>query len=456
MKVAYENKGSMAPTVTVSRIPNYSGNYVCDGTADDVQIQAAIDYVDELGGGKIFIGSGIYEITSRLNFTDKRDLIFEGESIGVEKTKLIVPIATDRGTILKLADNRDTNIIFANPAVADLYNLSFRNLYLFGNGGNQTSGDALSLTNCKRTTLENIRVWDAWDYGIKLIDCEVSWIYNCEVAESGAGFNLGSARMVVVGCEVGNTHAVARGSGFGFFIVTTESEFVGLKAGLCEEQGIRVNASTHSTFLGGITETNQKDGIAITGSSDGIIILGMKVQNNDQVDGGWDGIRISASTNCIIENNHIFDDQGTKTQSYGIREEGASDYNLIRNNNVRGNDDGGIIFVGVNTVVEENLGYNPVGIIATPFDTPNGNIEINGTAAIPTANTAYTIRNTDIMISSTDSGNTNNAIIISDPAGTQINPVALSTIDVLYLPKGHQINWGAFTGAAPTIVVSFV
>ena len=43
--MSYEIKGSLAATVVVSREPDRSGNLVCDGTADDVEIQAALDYL---------------------------------------------------------------------------------------------------------------------------------------------------------------------------------------------------------------------------------------------------------------------------------------------------------------------------------------------------------------------------------------------------------------------------
>lgn len=56
--MSYENKGSMATTVLVTREPDRSGNHVCDGAADDVQIQAAIDEVGRHGGGLVVLDGG--------------------------------------------------------------------------------------------------------------------------------------------------------------------------------------------------------------------------------------------------------------------------------------------------------------------------------------------------------------------------------------------------------------
>jgi hypothetical protein len=47
------------PTVSITVGPSGTGaRYVCDGTADQVEIQAAIDYVDALGGGVVELLAG--------------------------------------------------------------------------------------------------------------------------------------------------------------------------------------------------------------------------------------------------------------------------------------------------------------------------------------------------------------------------------------------------------------
>jgi len=324
-----------------------------DGTDAAAVIQAAIDIIDH---GRILLKAAVYSLATRLDFTDKRHLIFEGESIGTEKDRQLTPIASDRGTILKLENNKDTNIIYASPSTADLRYLTFRNLYLFGNRANQLAGSAMYINNCKRTRLENIEIWDAWAYGLELIDCETSWLSSIEVAESGAGFNLNSARLVCIGLEAGNTNIAITGDGFGFYIKGVENEFFGLKAGISRGQGIYVDTSEDSSFFGGIVERNQKDGMLLV-NCDNILVSGLKVQNNNQVIGGWDGLRLNNSTNCIISLIRAWDDQGVKTQEYGIKEEGTSDYNQIFGNNLRGNKTDALIYVGANTEIFRNLGY---------------------------------------------------------------------------------------------------
>jgi len=96
---------------------------------------------------------------------------------------------------------------------------------------------------------------------------------------------------------------------------------------------------------------------------------------------------------------------------------------------------------------------------ASPFRAapPTNAIAPYGTAATPTASTDYEVAE-DCYITSTDSGNTDCAITVDTYGGTVIyGPVSTLTIPNFGLFRaGLVVNWGAFTGAAPTVTVDFV
>jgi len=52
-------------------------DYVCDGTADDVEIQAALDALPA-GGGKVVLLEGEYSIASTINLSDYQTLEGQG------------------------------------------------------------------------------------------------------------------------------------------------------------------------------------------------------------------------------------------------------------------------------------------------------------------------------------------------------------------------------------------
>jgi hypothetical protein len=96
---------------------------------------------------------------------------------------------------------------------------------------------------------------------------------------------------------------------------------------------------------------------------------------------------------------------------------------------------------------------NPFGLLANPFLTANNIVGLYeyGVSA-PVASTNYYITGCDLIITSTDSGNSDCAIIVKDPYGNTI-VTGLHTLTQMFLPVGYYINWGAFTGVAPTVTI---
>jgi len=80
----------------------------------------------------------------------------------------------------------------------------------------------------------------------------------------------------------------------------------------------------------------------------------------------YHGIQLHHVGYSTISDNRCFDDQGTKTQKFGIGETGTSDYNLIEDNYLLGNDDYGLNVSGINTRINHNM-----GTISAPNDLVN-------------------------------------------------------------------------------------
>lgn len=114
---------------------------------------------------------------------------------------------------------------------------------------------------------------------------------------------------------------------------------------------------------------------------------------------------------------------------------------------------------GIGNIIKDNILGNPLGLAAggQPFDTTNNRLRYRGNTATPTASNDYVVNDCDIYIHSSNSGDANCAIIIKDGAGNQVYPRTgtASILDGIYVPWGYKINWGAFTGTAPIVVISF-
>lgn len=88
--MSYVNKGSTTTTVIVSREPDRSGNYFCDGVADEVEINLALNYANTLVGGEVVLLEGTYTLAATITFPGN-GLVLRG--IG-RKTIINVPDLT--------------------------------------------------------------------------------------------------------------------------------------------------------------------------------------------------------------------------------------------------------------------------------------------------------------------------------------------------------------------------
>lgn len=68
------------------------------------------------------------------------------------------------------------------------------------------------------------------------------------------------------------------------------------------------------------------------------------------------GIGILSVSGCVVTGNRCFDDQAEKTQNYGIFETGTGNENTFLGNDLRGNKQGAISYVGTGTIVGANMG----------------------------------------------------------------------------------------------------
>lgn len=147
--MSFENKGALTTTVTISMSPDRRGNFVCDGTADDVQFVAARDYCTALGGGLVHVhalpaGVTHYDISVRLEWDSYVNLEGEGRE----------------NTILRLGNDQQTTMF----SIDDEEWISIRHLKLDGNKAN----NAVAAGNTAGLEIEDsshVIVEDVWAYG---------------------------------------------------------------------------------------------------------------------------------------------------------------------------------------------------------------------------------------------------------------------------------------------------
>jgi len=205
--MSLENKGSMATTVTISMEPDRSGNYVCSGVADNVEIQAAIDYVTSSSlGGRIYIKRGIYNIGNNgLTVPHDVPLAFVGPTpfdYGHQHGATIVYTGTDYA--LKATGYDAVN----EHAMWELKNLTFWLTNANYKGGVYTEG-------VERGVIQSVMVWStagspaALSAGFYLYSTSGSmWsIYDCTAHGVAIGFLIGEDLVSLYRCYASTCEA---------------------------------------------------------------------------------------------------------------------------------------------------------------------------------------------------------------------------------------------------------
>jgi hypothetical protein len=153
------------------------------------------------------------------------------------------------------------------------------------------------------------------------------------------------------------------------------------------------DVSVINNFVQGASSAGISIAVSNLAPSRGVRVIGNTVKNNNQNPNGAHagielylgvgGAGLSGLTDVLIQGNHVYDDQPTKTQSYGIAValfgQRAGFTNVtIEGNNVVGNKLAGIFnnaspFTGF--VIRNNAGHNPMGVI-TPPDFPASGVSL--------------------------------------------------------------------------------
>jgi len=215
---------------------------------------------------------------------------------------------------------------------------------------------AIHLVSCQRVRISNVTVfeWPSDGIGVQRgADVQVSQCqsHGCR----GHGFHPGTglARSVW-------SHNIGKGNGGdGFFFCarvhhSTCSDSVFSENGLAGIGGVARGGDHHNIISNNVCSYNQKWGIEATRGDEQIITGNLLLSNSQEQAGEFPGIRLHDMERNVVTSNRLADDQDEPTQTQGIVESGATDYNLISNNLCTGMKQG-VVVVGAHSRAEGNL-----------------------------------------------------------------------------------------------------
>lgn len=335
------------------------------------------------------------------------------------------------------------------------------NFYLEGNYANNTDTIAIKLSHADADyyTLRNCVVTHFPEHLVYLsTNNNVFNIHNNYITESTNGnaiFCSGSADGFIHHNSLGGcanaTNGILRSSTLGSTNICNNKLFGTAEYYMYLDSAVKCNICNN--IIGGSAPMGTKDLIYMVCSAAAYGKYNIIADNILYSDGSDNRYGICLTGSEMLYND-IHDNQLYNFDDAALIELSSADYNQWHDNSCY-NCTTPISLYGHNSVWRHNANAN-LGTVANEFVAASNIITPKwGNASNPVASTDYTVENVDIFIYSSDSGNTDCSISIDNDNGDLI-ATGLSTLDGVFVPVGFTINWGAFTGANPTVNIAFL
>jgi len=262
-------------------------DYVCDGTDDATEINAAIAALPA-EGGKVTLLEGTFDLGARIEI-QKDNVTLDGQG---------------NGTVLVTAGG--TQGIYSNG----YQGMKIRDMYILGGAGGTGVERGIYLLNCTDAEIRSCWVASCKADGILIVNGGTqNMVRDCKVTSCTlSGIVVAGAYCSVIGCyAIGNT-----------------------------ERGIYFSAA-FGIVQSCIADVNGYEGILLAGVTKGARVCGCEADGNS-----GDGIKVqTAVRGTVIQGNYIIGNGAT-----GISIEGSAADNMIAENFCYLNDGDGVVLAG--------------------------------------------------------------------------------------------------------------
>ena len=339
------------PNGYASKYGTRRADYVCTGANDEVTIQAAIDWVNSVGGGTVILAEGVYVIEATIDIKDKTSIM----GMGREATVLQVPAAVAA----------DVDPVLSGNAVGGF---SISKLQVDCNGANiagayHVNGIYITGAAAEQSLLREVWVDDAEvDAGsggegirvdgdnVVLVDCYVDGsdtagivlagtrlvAHRCYTSGNAQGFDISSVSAHLADCishedtagftidDTGHRLVNCRAEdclgGDGFVLNTTErAVLIACAATSCVSgDGFSSTAPVKCVLLGCEAYFNDNHGISLEDGDDCRIEACQVHENSQGTTNTSDGIYCIDGNNSAIVNNTVREPGAGNRQKYGL------------------------------------------------------------------------------------------------------------------------------------------
>lgn len=316
-------------------------SYLCDGTADDVEILAALAAVPSTGGS-VELSSGTFTITSTITFT-RSNTELRGQGTN---------------TIIKVANTAGTGgfSTYASHIYINVANFSIRNFKLNSNRANNTNHNtytgigmgaaANGVILAENVWIDNFSVYgfslSSAVVGARIVNCRATTgvdngygflvqdgaqavaLFNCVSSNNtGGGFHSQATRTVFTGClaysNTGNGFEAAYGT-------SIDNRYIGCLAYSNSSGFATISTAVRPSYANCTADNNSAYGFYVALTTNGANLVGNTAHSNStSVNNGYSNISYNGN-HGLIEGNICRVGANANKPSYGIALGGANNF----------------------------------------------------------------------------------------------------------------------------------
>ncbi|KKN35823.1 hypothetical protein LCGC14_0779710, partial [marine sediment metagenome] len=295
---------------------------ICDGTRDEVEINAAITYLSETYGG------GIVELTEGTFYTaasivPDNDIVFRGRGWN---------------TIIEKNGNYIAVQLTGNSG-SEYSNVSLKDFKIKRESSDTAGVFFMEFTYVDNLLIENVLFYDAYTGALKLDNCDNFVNINCHVQRfKGIGLNYISSQGIISSCTIDGQNITAKDTCYGIKLANCVNTIIadcriidllqtvaGLIGIYATGNGIKIN----NNFIKNLTSTSASYvyGIHVLNNEHQIINNYIDDVDNTNTVANARGIQLTSSDDSLIANNYIINGSGK-----GIVVDSNSNRALINSN----------------------------------------------------------------------------------------------------------------------------
>ena len=410
--VEYNNLADhVRPTATATVAKSEPADYVTTNYgSDDACILAAIDYVNGIGGGSVLIREGTYIISNVTTLQSNIWIFGIGDKTIIQSNKTGDLFSATSESNIHISNMQfDGNSNASSPiAIYTSTGVKLSDLYIHDVGTGTPDNvygcyiedctdvavcdciidtvdrDGIQLKGCTNNIISGCILKACDYYGIDCHDSATpkdmknTIISDCVIDACARGIDINAGdNWTVQNCNIRDSTILGIDirATCDHVVIDNVVIYNSANGHIDIYNATAVTNIVISNSIFDTTTTASKDGIYVKNVTDGIIsnciiknstrhgiysvtpisIVGCIINDNST-----NGIYLEGS-NCLV-NGNICDNNGDR----GIREYTGHNNNTITNNITRNNTSGAMLYVGANTIVRDNIGYNPFGAVGPP------------------------------------------------------------------------------------------